>query len=345
MKAELGTYPKDRQILHEVIPLETPLAIDLHVTHYCNFKCNYCVLSASEEQIKKSGFPLEVMSWDLFERFIDQIKEFKDPIKMITMSGVGEATTHPRIVDMVRELRKSGKVKTIQIVSNGALIDKKMGQELVNAGLSELRISLQGMNEKKYKEIAKVDFDWDKFYENMVYFSKIKGECTLKIKIVDSALDTGDEEKFYKLFGDICDAVAIEHVYDAWAVNQYNLDLKGADESKTRYGDAKRVVGVCPRVFTRLDVLPDGSLTQFCHTKFGHEKNIMDMTLKELWTCKEQNQLRGDMLSGKMMEFEQCRRCTFITNTWHEEDILDGYEEKIMEQMREKGFLVGTTYE
>ena len=345
MKAEIGTYPKDRQVLHEVIPLDTPLALDLHITHECNFRCNYCLLAASKEDFERSGLPRGTMSWETFCLVIDQLKEFERPLKMVTMSGIGEATMHHRIVDMVRELHNSGKVKTVQIVSNGSLLNNELSEQLIGAGLDELRISLQGLGEKQYKKIAGVTIDWQKYYDNIVYFSKIRGGCKLKIKVVDAALGEGEEEEFYHLFGDICDAVAIEHVYDAGAVNGYNLDLGDKIQYLTRYGDRMREVTICPRVFTRLDVLPDGSLTQFCHTRFGHEKNIREMTLKELWLSKEQNQLRADMLHGKMKEFEQCRRCTFITNTWHNEEILDGYEEEVLERMREKGFLKGTSYE
>jgi len=142
MKAELGTFPKDRQVLHEIVPLDTPLAIDIHVHHHCNYKCNYCAMSLSHKQLEKTPYKSGSMDMELFNLVVQQLDEFPKKIKMITMEGVGEATIHPHIVDMVKLLHDSGVTDKIQIITNGSMLSPQFNEALVNAGLGELRISV-----------------------------------------------------------------------------------------------------------------------------------------------------------------------------------------------------------
>lgn len=340
MKAELGVYPHERQLLYEKVPLETPLAVDIHTTHFCNFRCNYCLLSKSKDELKKAvlgrdGYKEEMMSWETFSEVVRQLKEFPEKIKMITTGGLGESTTHPRIVDMVQLLRDSNVTEKIQMISNAMLLTPEFSEKIIDAGLGELRISLQGISSEKYWEISKAKIDWDTLYGNIKYFAKIKGDCKLKVKVADTALEKGDEERFFELFGDICDAVGVEHIFETWKVHDLTIGNETVPTEKTRFGRDYRYISVCRRPFTSIDILPDGQLTQWCHIWFGHEKNIWEQPIRQQWNSREQNILRRNMLLGKREEYPHCKRCTFITNTWHPEDILDGHEDEILRRMDE----------
>jgi pyruvate-formate lyase-activating enzyme len=335
MKAEIGTYPKDRQILHKIVPLDTPLCVDLHVTHLCNLRCNYCALTVENPQFVNRDIKREQMTPEVFKLVVEQLSTFPKKMKMITMAGVGEALTHPHIADFVRQLRDSGVTEKIQIISNATLLTPQMSDELIAAGLGELKISLQGLDAKKYKEIADVDIKWDEFYGNIKYFSSVRGKCALKVKVADIALERDDEEKFYSLFGDICDAVAIEHIYNAWLQN--GVDVRGVISNVidkfTRYGDKRQELKVCPRLFTSCDVLPDGQMTHWCHTLLGGEHKITEMPIPQQWNSSGYNEVRKRMLTQGKGYWEHCCNCEMIHQTAHPEDILDGHEAEILARM------------
>ena len=340
MKAEKGIYPKDRQLLYKILPLDTPLVIDMHITHICNFRCNYCILSEPDEILQNSSFARglkrEPMSWETFSLAVGQMKAFPRKIKQLTMSGVGEATTHPKLVDMVQALHDANVTDKIQIISNGWLLSPSMSEKLISAGLNELRISLQGMNNEKYTEVCGAKIDWDTLYNNIHYFSSIRGDnCTLKVKVADIALDgTDDEKKFYDFFGNICDAVDIEHIYDSWSVNGVEPIAAIKPTAKTRYGREPIEIRDCRRPFTSLDIMPDGLVTQTCHIIFGFEKNISESPLIEQWNSKEWNDIRRKMLVEGRSLFDSCKDCSYVINTYHPEDILDGHEDEILMRMK-----------
>jgi MoaA/NifB/PqqE/SkfB family radical SAM enzyme len=335
MKAEIGTFPKNRQILREIVPLDTPLEFDFHVTGVCNFRCNYCLWSSPPDAMKKQAVAsVPFMDEKTFETAVEQIKRFPRKIKHITLTG-GEPTLHERLAEMVEAVNNADITDYTQVISNGTRLTPQLGRELVKAGLNEIKISLNGLNAEKYAEITGAGINWDEFYENIRYFSSIRENCKLKIKIADTALDEGDEEKFYSLFGDIADAVAVEHIYDAWAVNGINYSGSPAEHKKTRYGYDYRDIKVCKSVFIYLDVLPDGMIATRCHRDMGWG-NVNSTALTEVWNGEKLDKLRKDMLLGRAKH----ESCTVNASTAHPEDILDGYEDEILSRM-EKGIFNG----
>jgi hypothetical protein len=90
---------------------------------------------------------------------------------------------------------------------------------------------------------------------------------------------------------------------------------------------------VCRRVFTSIDIMPDGMLTQCCHDRFGFEKNIKEVPIATQWNSAEFDKARIDILNGKKDQWEFCKNCVFINATWHPEDVLDGHEEEILNRM------------
>jgi sulfatase maturation enzyme AslB (radical SAM superfamily) len=327
MKAELGTWPKDRQILHNILPIDTPLEIDFHITGVCNFKCNYCLWSMPKEELAKQVLAsAPYMDFETFCIALEQLKEFPHKIKHLTLTG-GEPLLHKRLPEMIRMVRDAEVAQTIQVISNASPLTRDLSRELVGAGLTELKISLQGLNEEAYRKTSSAKISWDKFYDNIRYFSEVRGDCKLKVKVADTALDSGDEKKFYELFGDICDAVAIENIYDAWAVNGMKHEHINAHK-ENRYGHAIDGLKVCKCVFIYFDILPNGMFATRCHRDLGFG-NVHDTTLLKAWNCDAINKLREGFLRGTVRH----PQCTVNSQTAHPEDVLDGYEAEILSRM------------
>ena len=336
MKAELGTFPKDRQILGKVLPLDTPLTVDIHVSHYCNIRCNYCILSVPEKERPDSFIRKGMMSEDTFRRIVRQLKEFPRKLKSVTISGVGEPTTHEKLPEMIRELHDAEVTDRIQLITNALLLTPELSRKLVDAGLSELRVSLQGMRAETYQKISGVRMDWQAFYDNLMYFSMIRGNCKLKIKIVDSALEPGEEDRFFAQFGDMADAVSIEHIRNLWDVNGTKLRYNQKETDKTMYGLPLIDNKICRFPFTSISIFPDGQCAEWCcYTCFGHEKNIHQVSLAQQWNSPEWNEFRYKMLKGRD-QFARCRSCPVVNQTYHPEDLLMGFEDEIRARMQEK---------
>ena len=92
---------------------------------------------------------------------------------------------------------------------------------------------MQGISKDKYRQISKVDIDFENFVANIAYFYKQKTNTHVYIKIVDYALDEVDtKQKFYEIFGDICDSIAVENAVPIMPGVEYDKVLKNSAEAR-----------------------------------------------------------------------------------------------------------------
>ena len=52
---------------------------------------------------------------------------------------------HPDIASMVKYAKKANVADCVNIISNGSLLTKEMSNALIDAGVDNIRISLQGL--------------------------------------------------------------------------------------------------------------------------------------------------------------------------------------------------------
>ena len=76
------------------------------------------------------------MSWDLFTRIVDQFPQ----IARVVLHGVGEPMMVPALPRMIRYLKDRGTY--VLFNTNGTLLTRRKGQELIDSGLDELRVSI-----------------------------------------------------------------------------------------------------------------------------------------------------------------------------------------------------------
>ena len=204
----------ERTLLADVVPLRTPYSVYVYPTNCCNFRCTYCAHSMSNEELKKRYyFVKEAMSLPTYLKIIEQLTQFPQIIKLLSLTGVGEPLLHKDIATMVKIAKNSGKFEKVEFISNGSLLTPKLSDQLIANGLDTLRISLQGISSKKYKEICGANIDFDKLINNIKYFYKNRNNNTkLFVKVLDVALEKNEEQYFYQLFSDCSDRMFIEKV-------------------------------------------------------------------------------------------------------------------------------------
>ncbi len=161
-----------RLILAKVLPLDTPLVLQIFPIYACNFTCKYCTFSIPRN---KRGFISDkiVMDFELLKKCVDEMTFFPHKIKTLRFVGMGEPLLHPKIADMVKYAVSKYVAEKVEILSNGSLLTPKLADSLIAAGLSRLVISIQGTTAKKYQEVSRINLDFEKFVKNIKYFYKI----------------------------------------------------------------------------------------------------------------------------------------------------------------------------
>lgn len=327
------SYDKNRQCLGEIYPLSTPFTVILDTSEACNFRCSYCFRATDlQEAWGNYAIKKNLMKWDVFERAVEQIKEFPESVKQISLSNHGEPLCNRRLPEMVRYIKDQGITARISIHTNAALLDKEYALELAESGIDKVVISLQGLTSEKYKEICAVELHFDTFYKNLKYLYDNKKENTvINIKIMDVAVGN-QEEEFYEKFSKIADHVFVEKMVPIWK-NTGNGECK-PDKVMNKYGEAFPYQECCPLLFNTLVVTPDGDVYP-CTQVLSEEclGNVSECSLVELWNGKERTELLRRQL---LLEApESCNGCYIRQNSiFTREDMIDAYRLDILKRLK-----------
>ena len=169
------------------------------------------------------------MTMDLFQRAVDQAKEFPDRIKKFELYFFGEPLCNPLLPQMIAYARKADVAETIDFTTNGLLFSKEKVDELVANGMPDtIRISLQGLDEEAYFRIAGAKIDFNRMLENLRYLYQHKGSCKIAMKVADIALKKypDGKERFEKTFGEVADTLFIETIIPIYADVDYNVLIR-----------------------------------------------------------------------------------------------------------------------
>lgn len=319
-----------RTRLVEVLPLNTPFVVQIFPVYACNFKCGYCIFSV--DKVKRHFISDKiVMDFGLYKRCIDDIAGFPNKIKVLRFVGIGEPLLHKNIVDMVEYAVSKDVANIVEILTNAYLLTPKMSDSLISAGLSRLVVSIQGTSKDKYQEVCGANVDFENFIENLRYFYNNKGRAQMYIKIVDCALDgQKDEQKFYDLFGDICDTIAIEYAVPIHSGVAYENILREKDRAVTQFGLPVSEVHICPQPFFHLQINPDGKVVPCFSFEYpGIMGDCNNQSVDKIWNGRQFQYFRCRMLDGLKNVCGVCANCNIIKYRLFPEDVLSNDAERL----------------
>lgn len=122
----------------------------------CNFNCIYCSIDQGLSSKRAIEFVIEK------EFLVEELKKLidtKDSNNIeIYINPHGEPLLYKPIIELISDISKIDKVRTIAIATNGILLDKKMVDDLIKAGLNKFNISVNAITPKTAKIMAGVNY-------------------------------------------------------------------------------------------------------------------------------------------------------------------------------------------
>lgn len=119
----------------------------ISVTDRCNLRCNYCMPADGIELMRHEDLLT-------FEEIVEVVKvAVKKGIGKVRLTG-GEPLVRKGIVDLVAMIAALDGIEDLAMTTNGILLEK-FAEALKQAGLNRINISLDTLDEKKYKAITR----------------------------------------------------------------------------------------------------------------------------------------------------------------------------------------------
>jgi MoaA/NifB/PqqE/SkfB family radical SAM enzyme len=140
-----------------------PVCLYLETTNRCNLLCTTC--PRTYEQLE----PEADMPWELFTSILGQYPK----IARVVLHGIGEPMLVKDLAARVAYLKERGTY--VLFNTNGTLLTEANGRALIEAGLDELRVSLDAAEAGVYEMVRGKDF-FAKIVTNVGNFTKLQRE-------------------------------------------------------------------------------------------------------------------------------------------------------------------------
>ena len=148
--AQYGLQPGAKVRLdegHNFVKLHRPVThltkVYIEPTVACNLDCITCFRNGWEQ-------PIGRMSDETFERIFAGLQELS-PLPSVYFGGIGEPLFHPKTVEWIQRIKNLG--TKVELITNGTILVEKKAQQLIDAGLDVLWVSLDGATPESFADV------------------------------------------------------------------------------------------------------------------------------------------------------------------------------------------------
>lgn len=283
-----------------------PRIIDVEATNTCNFRCIFCP-TGNRSMKRPSGFMRE----DIFRSIVDQCVDRCHGIRFI---GWGEPLLHPQIMEFISYATENDILTHIN--TNASRLDMSKAEALVDAGLSSIKFSFQGIDRDSYKKMRKTDF-FDGMIKAIERMNTARGHR--KFPYIAASTSTTDEtkeeiESFKEKLEPIVDSLSIgKTIFGFMDLTAARLTpqekemiegLVEIEEKTLKHPDP------CPEVYDKLTIQWDGTVRVCCNDHSGETNlgNVRTSALEDIWVHPVLTHYR-ERLANKEYSGPLCTTC------------------------------------
>ncbi|HRS89122.1 MAG TPA: radical SAM protein [Smithellaceae bacterium] len=146
--------------------------IYIEPTNRCNLNCLICIRNSWNETYGE-------MAWPVYRKLINDLKDFPEA-KTIAFAGLGEPLLHPQLPEMISFAHEQG-LRT-EITSNALLLTPAMARRLIDAGLNQFTVSIDGASEDVYENI-RPGSSLEQIVKNVTYLRRLTEADAKPIRI------------------------------------------------------------------------------------------------------------------------------------------------------------------
>ena len=288
----------------------TPVNLEIETTYHCNLTCPFCPRTVHPDTKEYKHIDKSVWS-----TILEQIKG--SDTKSLMMDHEGEALLNPSIVSMISDAKLAG-VLDIWMHTNGNLLTPKRAQELIEAGLDKLNVSIDATTEETYAQV-RPGGSLSRVEENLHHFLELKKQLNrpdlrVRVSFVFHERNAHERLDFIHRWKDHVNVVAIQAMVDMSCFDnpsKYYQDYVTHPES-----NAHQILNnfTCDNPWTTPVIDTDGNLA-VCGIPIRETTredlvvgNILEESLEKLWNSDRSNDIRNTHLSHSKLS-ATCKAC------------------------------------
>ncbi len=271
----------------------------------CTAACPMCTIDI----VKRNP---TVMAVETFELILKKFLPYKDKIKLVSSTGMGESlldkNLHTKIA-IARDLGFSGRGFT----TNATNLTEERSRAVIYAGLQTLICSIDGIK-KETHETIRPRTKFEVVRSNVENFLKIRDELKaptrLVVRFVRQQLNKDEWPAYQKYWSDRIDRARGDLVvkFDVQNWGGSLEDYQDLDVNEGVFFDK----AVCEDVFRRIWIHSDGGVALCCadESRFYKIGNVIEEDPIKVYNSEVFRKHRKMMLAGRIGELDHCKDCT-----------------------------------
>jgi radical SAM protein with 4Fe4S-binding SPASM domain len=235
----------------------------------------------------------QIMEEKTFQRILQELSPVSDKIKVIGVGFFGESLVDPSVVERIKAIKGQFKNARIEITTNAALLTPELLDNLWEAGLDRIKVSINATKKSSYEKIMGINYE--KTMRNLEYLSDFRKTHKLfTIGSFVSFTENKDElatfhKKFNGYFGNLVSCEA-----DTWRENVSVVSERKKSTVKQPYP--------CKMLWTSAIFSANGDMISCCRDYDGEVTfgNINKALFSEIWFGEKRRAFLQNHLNSKL---------------------------------------------
>lgn len=272
-----------------------PIMVDLEPVGLCNFSCSFCPTG-----LKALGRPGGFMTAETHKAVLEKTAPFNSALRYI---GFGEPLMHPQIVWFIEQATAAGRLTHIN--SNASKLTPEMASQLVQAGLSSVKLSFQGTDRETYAMMRRTDF-FDGMLEALALLKETRDHLGSDMWISASTSTTDETPEMIAAFKERLEPL-VDQLSIGFTVFEF-IDM-GSVPPKHRErlesaAAASKVIkkhpAPCTEIYDKITIHWDGAARVCCNDYSGKTNlgNINVDDFQTIWRHETMDSYRKNVAKG-----------------------------------------------
>ena len=290
-----------------------PKYFTIETCNNCNARCIMCPKG------QKGTESLQVMDDDVFDRIADNLTPYTEWIEMICLNSDGEPLLDRKLPDRIKSLKSIG-IKHVNISTNGSLLTEEKIYKLLESGLDDIRVSIDGFTKESFEKI-RCGLNYEVVIENTKNLIRIRNNTNkktqIRIRMVEQETNKNERNEWMRYWNSLIDR-SIDKV-QIMPMHTWSGKLMNEADKKVKYYADKP----CVSVFSSFTINYDGNV-QLCDSDIEQEMlmgSIKNQTIEEIWQSEQFEKIRAWHANSQRNRINICRGCDHWSRVFKETPI------------------------
>jgi MoaA/NifB/PqqE/SkfB family radical SAM enzyme len=231
----------------------------------------------------------------LYEKIIDECSKYN--CGNVHLHNFGEPLLDKKLAKRVRYAKQKG-IKRVAIFSNGSLLTADKANELIDAGLDQIKVSFDGATKEEFERI-RPPLKFDIIIENIKELVRIRNLKKSPLKIKVACCSTSDKDETIRSLENCVDGFSFGKIH-----NWTDTGMDHAEKSAIRKP--------CSRVWQTFTVLSSGKAALCCLDYEGQVilGDLNTASISEIWNDESYRKIRLIHKTAQQDQIVICKSCT-----------------------------------